>query len=94
MGLTLGSIGGNDPVERLMRQVINASWSGNPPERPPSPQQVAYVLHALADHTALTGAITYTGSDNYAVNVGRWLHAYGDTIEFAISKAGETASDV
>lgn len=91
MSPILGSIGGDDPVERLMRQVFNSSWSGNPPERPPSPQQVAYVLHALADHTSLTAAITYTGSDNYAANVGRWLHAYGDTIEFAIPPAGGPA---
>ncbi len=81
----LGQIGGQDPVERLILAVINSSWKGSPPQGPPTPQQIAYVLHALADHTSLIQAVTFDAGDP-ATSIGRWLHAYGDTIEDRLSR--------
>lgn len=89
----LGSIGGQDPVVRLMFQVGYNSWAGNPPQPPPTALQVSYVLHALADHTSLLQAVEFTHSPSTAGNVGRWLHAYADTIECSESLREEHAND-
>lgn len=74
----LGFIGGDDPMDRLMRQVIH--YCG-PDVFIPDTEQVAAVLHALADHTTLLQAVRYSGTDEVALNVGRFLHAYGDTLQ-------------
>jgi hypothetical protein len=66
-----------NPVDRLMGQVLQYTPVGVPA---PDVHQVAAVLHALADHTSLLMAVGYTRSGNPALNVGRWLHAYGDTM--------------
>lgn len=82
----LGEIGGQDPVERLILAVIENSYRGSPPQGPPSPQQISYVLHALADHTALLHAVDFDVNEDSATSVGRWLHAYGDTIDDRLSR--------
>lgn len=47
--------------------------------------QVAVVLHALADHTALIVALTYRRDESSpwpeAQSLGRWLHDVGDQLE-------------
>ena len=76
------TIGGQDPVERLLLQIHQNLPPGH---HPPSRGQVAAVLHALADHTGLVQAVTWSPPDDgyepVATSVGRWLHAYGDVME-------------
>jgi len=76
------TIGGVDPVERLMRQVRSYTPTS---DQPPTRGQVAAVLHALADHTSLVQAVTWSvpvdGREPAATSVGRWLHAYGDLLD-------------
>ncbi len=74
-------IGGMLADDRLMGSVQRYTKAGPPPSR----EQVAAVLHALADYTALISAVNYDPdpSDAWpaAVSVGRWLHRYGDYME-------------
>lgn len=77
----IGDIGGEDPAARLRRAVASAAGD----EDPPDDAQIAMVLHALADQTALMQALRFDvdaealGSlSAEASSVGRWLHAYGD----------------
>lgn len=72
---------GQPAIDRLMRQVAQASRTI--PGETPTLRQVAMVLHALADHTALQAALRYRDDDGPATSVGRWLHAVGDQAEWA-----------
>jgi hypothetical protein len=76
-------IGGIDAADRLMRQVRNETRVGSDPA--PTPLQVAYVLHALADHTAIMQALEYRPPLDSpwpkATSVGRWLHDLGDYVQ-------------
>ncbi len=82
MGERTWTIGGDDPADRLIAAVRREAWRGG---QPPSPDQIAMVLHALADHTSLMQALDWSrepgGDWPAATSVGRWLHAYGDYIE-------------
>lgn len=64
---------------------------------PPTPLQVAAVLHGMADHTAILHmlnvvagqqAMARPGDDHEpaATSVGRYLHALGDSIEQRVSR--------
>lgn len=70
---------GESPAVRLMGQVQQYDAM-----LPLHPAQVAIVCRALADHTALQGAVAYRRSepdgDDPALAVGRWLHAVADEI--------------
>ena len=50
---------------------------------PPTKAQVAMVLHALADHTALKQAINWIPIDGVdpVDSLGRWMHDLGDYLE-------------
>jgi hypothetical protein len=71
-------------AERLMDQVrqYNRRIDGPPPTR----MQVAMVLHALADHTAIMSALQHrpdpTSPWPEATSIGRWLHDVGDDLEY------------
>jgi hypothetical protein len=78
----LDKIGGMDAAERLRTQV--AAQARRFPGVPlPTDQQLAVVLHALADHTALVAALNFDRSGAWpdATSVGRFLHAWGDRFE-------------
>ncbi len=68
-----------------MGQVRHEQWRF-PEAAEPTPEQVAMVLHALADHTALEQARAYDRikdgvEDKFwptSLSVGRWLHDLGD----------------
>lgn len=70
-------IGGDHPMDRIMRQVIQ--YSGYTVDIP-TVEQVAVVMHALADYTTWQQGVRFSGSDDIAQNVGRFLHAYGDDL--------------
>ncbi|MFS0885306.1 hypothetical protein [Aeromicrobium sp. 179-A 4D2 NHS] len=62
----------------------------SPGVEPLTEEQVAVVLHSLADHTALIQAIDYTPRpegrsyslyDEAATSVGQWLHDVADDLE-------------
>lgn len=68
---------------RLMRQV---SYEQRRIDEPvPTPRQVAMVLHALADHTAIMSALKHrpdpTSSWPEANSIGRWFHDVGNDLE-------------
>jgi hypothetical protein len=81
-------IGGVDAADRLMGQIQHQRWR-TPDTPPPNEAQVAMVLHALADHTALEAARVYDrtrdGKEDdlwpTSLSIGRWLHDLGDYIE-------------
>lgn len=72
---------------------------------PPTPLQVAAVLHGMADHTAIQHLLNVIANghamrrdtdDNLwpeATSVGRYFHALGDTIESEESEKRRTAHD-
>jgi hypothetical protein len=72
-------VAGEPAAVRLMRQL---DYRLHPDAAPISPAQVAVVLHALADHTALMAALEYRRPDDSpwpeSVSLGRWLHDAGD----------------
>jgi hypothetical protein len=63
-------------------------------EAAPTPQQVAAVLHALADHSLimhmLSDDVKHLGADNaelggkweQATGIGRWFQGLGDALDF------------
>ncbi len=73
------TIGGMDPAYRLLSQVRHYSTV----EEPPSSEQVAAVLHALADYTSMKQAVTWVPDNigDTAHSICRWLHNYGDYLE-------------
>lgn len=74
-------VAGQPAADRLMRQLDNRI-TGEPK---PTHKQVAMVLHALADHTAIMQALRHrpdpTSPWPEANSVGRWLHDVGDDLE-------------
>ena len=70
-------------ADRLMAQVRNQRLMEGVEH--PTPEQVAIVLHALADHTAIMQALCWTSiawtQGEAATNVGRWFHAVADDLE-------------
>ncbi len=79
--MTEWQIGGTDPAKRLMGQI--SLYSKTAPV--PTPEQVAAVLHALADYTAIVQAVNHSRDTDdphpEAISVVRWLHKYGDNLE-------------
>lgn len=75
-------IGAIDARVRLRQQVDNEARSWNADVPAPSDDQIAMVLHALADHTAIMQALVYRPPEDGmwpgASSVGRWLQDYGD----------------
>jgi hypothetical protein len=77
----LHAIGLMDPVERLRQQVELdvAAYGGSMP----SHRQIAAVLHGLADYETSMQALRFSNSIDPALNLGRFLHAYGDAFDRA-----------
>ena len=69
-------------ADRLMRSL---DYRLSSVIEPLTPEQVAVVLHALADHTALQAALAYrrdiASPWPEATSLGRWLHEVGDQLE-------------
>lgn len=71
---------GEPAADRLMRQL---DYRLHPDAAPLNRDQVAVVLHALADHTALMAALEHRREDTpwpEATSVGRWLHDVGNQL--------------
>lgn len=75
-------VNGRLAAGRLMQQIANRQ---SKTELTPTFGQVAMVLHALADHTAIMSALKYrpdpTSPWPEANSIGRWLHDVGDDLE-------------
>lgn len=75
------TVAGEPAGKRLMRNLDNRRTDADIP----TANQVAMVLHALADHTAIMEALEYrpdpTSPWQEATSIGRWLHDVGDTLE-------------
>lgn len=75
-------VAGQRAADRLMRSL---DYRLSPGVEPLTEEQVAVVLHALADHTALMAALAYrtdpTSPWPQSVSVGRWLHDTADQLE-------------
>lgn len=74
-------VAGESASERIMRSLDNRR-TGEPK---PTKKQVAMVLHALADHTAIMEMLKHrpdeTSPWKEATSVGRWFHDVGDELE-------------
>ena len=75
-------VAGQPAAERLLEQIVREPRVGTPL---PTKRQVAMVLHALADHTAIMTALKH-GPDPgspwpEATSSGRWLHDVGNDLE-------------
>lgn len=75
-------VAGQPAADRLMASITYRRRSL--PLPPLLPGDVADVLHALADHSALLAALDYRpdgpGRTGYATSLGRWLHAVADDL--------------
>lgn len=82
--------------DRIMRSLDNR-LTGEPK---PTRKQVAMVLHALADHTAIMQMTRYDRLEHWGSNkgketeywptetsIGRWFHAVGNDLEDTHDKA-------
>lgn len=78
-----GKVADQEAADRLMRQISYEQRRGG--ETLPSKRQVAMVLHALADHTAIMVALQHrpdpTSPWPKATSIGRWLHDVGNDLE-------------
>ena len=99
-----------DPaVEKYAARLLDSQdvRRGNPHgDGPPTPLQVAAVLHGLADHTAIKHlldvvagqrAMAGPGDDGFepaATSVGRYFHALADSIEWQNRAARRNTSQV
>jgi hypothetical protein len=74
-------VAGQNATDRLMGQLDNRI-TGEPK---PTKKQVAMVLHALADHTAIMTMLEHrpdpTSPWPQANSVGRWFHDVGHELE-------------
>ena len=82
-------VAGEPAADRLMKALDNRI-TGEPK---PTRKQVAMVLHALADHTAIMQMVNYDMRDLYPnqdrkteywpteTSIGRWFHAVGSELE-------------
>ena len=78
-------------AERLMQQI---SYQQRRIDEPlPSRRQVAMVLHALADHTAIMSALQHRRDETTpwpeAISIGRWLHDVADDLEVSEAEEGK-----
>lgn len=75
-------VAGQRAADRLM---LALDYRLSPGVAPLTEEQVAVVLHALADHTALMAALAYrpdpTSPWREALSVGHWLHDAADQLE-------------
>lgn len=75
-------VAGQPASHRLMQALDNRRFNG---EAKPTANQVAMVLHALADHTAQMEMIKHrpdpTSPWQEATSVGRWMHDVADDLE-------------
>lgn len=75
---------GEPASQRLMRSIDTRRFN----ESAPTPNQVAMVLHALADHTAILEMLKHRPDETTplqppeATCVGRWFHDVGDDLEW------------
>lgn len=74
-------VSGGNATDRLMQSLDNRR-TGEPK---PSKLQVAMVLHALADHTAIMKMLKHrpdpTSPWPEATSIGRWFHDVADELE-------------
>lgn len=89
-------VSGKPAAERLMKALDNR-LTGEPK---PNKNQVAMVLHALADHTAIMQMVNYDMRDTYPnrdqktkywpteTSIGRWFHAVGSELEDNTKEGG------
>jgi hypothetical protein len=75
-------VAGESAAERLMRSL---DYRLAPEARHLTQREVAIVMHALADHTAIMAALEYARDETCpwpeARSLGRWFHAVGDELE-------------
>jgi len=75
-------VAGEPAGDRIMKSLDNRRFDC---AAKPNRQQVAMVLHALADHTAIMEMLKHrpdpTSPWQEATSVGRWMHDVGDTLE-------------
>lgn len=76
------TVAGEPAADRLMRAL---DYRLTPDTSPLTRDQVAVVLHALADHTAIMAALEWRTEPNgyspSATSVGRWFHDVADALE-------------
>ena len=81
--MTRPKVAGQYADDRLLANIVRERRRFEDPI--PSPEQVAMVLHALADHTAILEMLQHrpdsTSPWPEATSVGRWLHDVGDAFE-------------
>lgn len=77
----MAKVVGEDAGERIMRNLDNRRVGVPKPSR----EQVALVLHALADHTVIMKMLRHrpdpTSPWPEATSMGRWFHDVGDSLE-------------
>lgn len=75
-------VAGESAADRLMRSL---DYRLAPDARRLTPVEVAIVLHALADHTALEAAREWRPDPSSpwprSLSIGRWLHDTADQLE-------------
>jgi hypothetical protein len=78
-----GKVSDQLACERLMQQISYEQRRINEPM--PTRRQVAMVMHALADHTAIMTALKHrpdpTSPWPEATSIGRWFHDVGNDLE-------------
>lgn len=70
-------VSGERAAQRLMRSL---DYRMTREIEPLNKEQVAVVLRALADHTALVQATQHDPDSDPATSTGRWLHAVADDL--------------
>jgi hypothetical protein len=80
-------VAGEHAGDRLMKQVRYYSRNAIPDGvEAPTEKQVAVVLHALADHTAIMEALKHRVDPDspwpQANSIGRWFHDVADSLEY------------
>lgn len=75
-------VAGQNATDRLMGSLDSRRFNNTPK---PNAKQVAMVLHALADHTAIMEMLKHrpdpTSPWPDATSIGRWFHDVGDELE-------------
>lgn len=78
-----GKVSDQEAADRLMRQIGYEKRRIKEPV--PTRGQVAMVMHALADHTAIMAALNHrpdpTSPWPEATSIGRWFHDVGNDLE-------------
>ncbi len=79
---------GENAADRIMKALDNRLMNGHPK---PDRKQVAMVLHALADHTAIMEMVQFDRMSKWhpgqeeelwptETSIGRWFHGVGDDL--------------